>query len=159
MTIIKTLESNPNKKSHMETQRSLLIVIADDDDGHAELIIDSLEQSGITDKIIRFENGDKTWHFIENQALNYIQNGNIRVLVLLDIKMPGLNGIEVLKRIKSHENLKTIPVVMLTTTDDPVEIEECYRIGCNVYITKPVDFDLFSEKLNRLGLFIQSIKI
>ena len=143
----------------METQKSLLIIIADDDDGHAELIIDSLEQSGITDSIIRFENGDKTWHFIENEALNYIQTKDIKVMVLLDIKMPGLNGIEVLKRIKSHEKLKTIPVVMLTTTDDPVEIEECYRVGCNLYITKPVDFNLFSEKLNRLGLFIQSIKI
>ena len=143
----------------METQKSLLIIIADDDDGHAELIIDSLEQSGITDSIIRFANGDKTWDFIETEALNYIQNKDIKVMVLLDIKMPGLNGIEVLKRIKSHEKLKTIPVVMLTTTDDPVEIEECYRVGCNLYITKPVDFNLFTEKLNRLGLFIQSIKV
>jgi len=142
----------------MKTKKSLLIIIADDDDGHAELIIDTLEQSGITDEIIRFANGDKTWQFLQSLASNNIENDSFRVILLLDIKMPGLNGKEVLTRIRLHDTLKSIPVIMLTTTDDSLEVEECYRIGCNIYITKPIDFDLFSEKLNPIGVFIKSMK-
>jgi CheY-like chemotaxis protein len=80
-------------------------------------------------------------------------------LLLLDIKMPKMDGIEVLKRMKRDDELKDIPIMMLTTTDDPREIETCYKLGCNIYITKPIDFIQFSEILKRLGLFIQIIKI
>ena len=73
--------------------------------------------------------------------------------------MPKMDGIEVLKRMKSKEDLKDIPIMMLTTTDDPREVEACYKLGCNIYITKPVDFMKFAETLKRLGLFIQVVKI
>jgi len=76
-------------------------------------------------------------------------------VVLLDINMPRLDGIEVLQRIKEHAILRRIPVIILTTTDDPAEVERCYGYGCNVYITKPVDFSLFTETLHRLGQFLQ----
>ncbi|RPH25022.1 MAG: response regulator, partial [Bacteroidales bacterium] len=84
---------------------------------------------------------------------------NKSYLLLLDINMPKMDGVEVLRRIKADEELKEIPVVMLTTTDDPREVEACYKIGCNIYITKPVDFFKFAETLKRLSLFIQIVKI
>jgi len=88
-----------------------------------------------------------------------VRNKNKCYLLLLDINMPKMNGVEVLIRIKSDNELKDIPVIMLTTTDNPREIETCYTLGCNMYITKPVQFDKFAETLNRMGLFLQIVKI
>jgi CheY-like chemotaxis protein len=143
----------------METKKQLSIIIAEDDDGHAELVKDALEESGNLNAIIRFPDGMQTWKFLEKEAVSDMENQNKTYLLLLDINMPGMNGVEVLKRVKEHPQLKSIPVVMLTTTDDPDEIELCYKLGCNIYITKPIDFAKFSEKLRRLGLFIQVIKM
>jgi CheY-like chemotaxis protein len=73
--------------------------------------------------------------------------------------MPKIDGIEVLRQIKADLLLKKIPVIMLTTTDDPREIDYCYSLGCNSYITKPVEFGAFSEALKRLGLFLMIVQI
>jgi CheY-like chemotaxis protein len=73
--------------------------------------------------------------------------------------MPRLDGVEVLRRIKSDPDLETMPVIMLTTTDDPREVERCYELGCNVYITKPVDYAAFVEAICRLGLFLQVVTL
>lgn len=70
-----------------------------------------------------------------------------------------MNGVELLQKIKTNDNLKEIPVVMLTTTDDPREVDECYKLGCNMYITKPVQFAKLAEVLNRIGLFFQIVKV
>ncbi|NVO09156.1 MAG: response regulator [Bacteroidales bacterium] len=143
----------------MESYKEMIILIAEDDDGHAELIKEGLEESGVRNEIIRFSNGEEVWKYLSNTGDNVIRNKNKNYLLLLDINMPKMNGIEVLKRIKADENLKEIPVVMLTTTDDPREVEACYRMGCNIYITKPVDFIKFAETLKRLSLFIQIVKV
>ena len=81
------------------------------------------------------------------------------VLLLLDINMPRLDGVEVLRRIKADPETAKIPVIMLTTTDDPREVERCYELGCSVYLTKPVEYDGFIEAINRLGLFLQVVKV
>jgi CheY-like chemotaxis protein len=78
---------------------------------------------------------------------------------VLDINMPRVDGIEVLRQIKSDAKTAKLPVVMLTTTDDPREVAHCYELGCNVYITKPVDYVAFADALQRLGLFLQIVKI
>ena len=70
-----------------------------------------------------------------------------------------MNGVETLELIKKHPNMKDIPVIMLTTTDDQREVDKCYQLGCNVYITKPINFTLFAETLKRIGLFIQIMKV
>lgn len=70
-----------------------------------------------------------------------------------------MDGLEVLERIKNDDDFKSLPVIMLTTTDDPREVEKCYELGCNIYVTKPVDFLKFAETLKRLGLFIQVVKV
>lgn len=143
----------------MGNYKELIILIAEDDDGHAELIQSGLKESGVCNKILRFRNGEDIWLFLSGKATNEVRDPKRAYLLLLDINMPKLDGIEVLRRIKTDPVLKEIPVLMLTTTDDPREVEACYRLGCNMYITKPVDFIKFAEILNRMGLFIQIVKI
>ena len=141
----------------MEVYKKLIILIAEDDDGHAELINNGLIESGVKNEIIRFSNGEEVWNFFSSNDSKMIQDNNY--LLLLDINMPKMDGIEVLKLMKSDTDLKEIPIMMLTTTYDPREVEACYKLGCNIYITKPIDFNKFTEILTRLCLFIQIIKI
>ena len=143
----------------MVDYKELIILIAEDDDGHADLIKEGLEDSGVCNKTIRFINGEETWQFLSGTADKEIRDKSKNYLLLLDINMPKMDGIEVLKRMKASEDIKEIPVMMLTTTDDPREVEECYKLGCNIYITKPVEFKKFAETLKRLGLFLQVVKI
>ncbi len=143
----------------MKDYKELIILIAEDDDGHAELIKEGLEDAGVCNKTIRFSNGEEAWLFLSGTGDAEVRDRGRSYLLLLDINMPKMDGLEVLKRLKSSDDLKEIPVMMLTTTDDPREVEECYKLGCNMYITKPVDFVKFSETLKRLGLFIQIVKI
>jgi len=143
----------------MTNYKEMIILIAEDDDGHAELIYEGLQESGVCNTIIRFVNGEEVWNFLSGNSNKGVRDRNKSYLLLLDINMPKMDGVEVLRRIKADEELKEIPVVMLTTTDDPREVEACYKIGCNIYITKPVDFFKFAETLKRLSLFIQIVKV
>lgn len=137
------------------------LLIAEDDDGHAELIIDNLQEAGVRNPIIRFRNGQEALDFFFSPS-----SGNLprrergrAYMMLLDIRMPKVNGIEVLRQIKSDPALKNMPVIMLTTTDDPREIRNCYALGCSCYVTKPVDSLKFSEMLTRLGLFLPVVQV
>ncbi|MDD2806385.1 MAG: response regulator [Elusimicrobiales bacterium] len=134
----------------------LTILIAEDDDGHARLIQERFEDVGVSNPLKRFRDGAEAWEFLTGA-------GGLTVgeeyLLLLDIRMPGLDGVEVLRRMKADERLKTIPVIMLTTTDDPREVENCYKLGCSSYLTKPVEFKKFAEVVKRLGLFLMVIKV
>lgn len=143
----------------MEKYKELTILIAEDDDGHAELIMTGLKESGICNDIIRFLDGQETWDFISGKGKNKVLDKDKSYLLLLDINMPKMNGLEVLELIKNDDDINNLPVLMLTTTDDPREVEKCYKLGCNVYITKPVDFTKFAETLKRLGLFIQVVRV
>jgi CheY-like chemotaxis protein len=135
----------------------LSILLAEDDDGHAELITEHLRDAGIHNPIRRFHDGDEIWHFLT--APETSDSSEERYLLLLDIRMPRVDGTEVLRRIKADERLRQLPVIMLTTTDDPHEIERCYALGCNAYITKPIEFVAFSEALRRLGLFLMVVRV
>lgn len=137
----------------------ITILVAEDDDGHAELIIDGLRDSGVGNRIVRFRDGVELFHFLDE--LKTSAPGKRRVLdylLLLDVNMPRLDGIEALERIKSDRSLRDIPVIMLTTMDDPREIERCYQLGCNLYVPKPVDFPLFAQTLHKLGMTLQIIR-
>ena len=79
--------------------------------------------------------------------------------MLLDLNLPDMSGTEILARIKSEPRMKRTPVVVLTTTDDKVEIQRCYDLGCNVYITKPVNYESFAEAIRQLGLFLAVIQV
>lgn len=141
-----------------DKQKEIMILIAEDDDGHAELAIENLREAGVHNPITRFKDGQEIWDFFTGQTLTKFEHGK-SYLILLDIRMPKLDGVEVLRRIKADENYKNIPVMMLTTTDDPHEIETCYRLGCSCFVTKPVDFNHFTEALKRLGLFIMVMRV
>ena len=138
---------------------NVTLLIAEDDDGHAELIEEYLRDAGLHTPIIRFRNGQETWNFLTGADSDPKLENQTEYLLLLDIKMPRMDGIEVLRRMKNDSHLKTIPVVMLTTTDDPREIDACYRLGCSFCITKPVDCLRFSETMRRLGLFVMAVRL
>jgi len=141
------------------THRKVTILIAEDDDGHAELIEDHLRDVGILNPITRFKNGQEIWDFLSKSGSGPHREDKQAYLVLLDIRMPKMDGIEVLRRIKEDAVLHPLPVIMLTTTNDPREIKECYDLGCNSYVTKPVNYQQFTDALKRLGLFLMIIQV
>ena len=132
--------------------REVILVLAEDDDGHAELIQRNLLRSGLTNQIHRVRDGMEAWEFLNSGAPN---NG---FLLLLDLSMPRMDGVTLLKQMKASPALSMVPVIILSTTDDPREIERCYALGCNVYVTKPVDYDAFMDAVRRLGLFLQIVQ-
>ena len=145
----------------MNKKAEIIILMAEDDDGHAELIQENLLEAGLKNDILRFINGSQLLNFFYNgfSVNNCTYSKNDLYLILLDIQMPEVDGIEVLKKLKTDPGLKKIPVIMLTTTDDDREIKKCYEFGCNCYITKPVEFSKLAETLKRLGLFILIVKV
>jgi CheY-like chemotaxis protein len=134
----------------MTSQQQPTILIVDDDEGHAILIRENLEAAGLTNRIEHFQDGQAILDFFASRP----PGAHETYLVLLDIRMPKIDGIEVLRRLKGNPELSKLPVIMLTTTDDTREVERCYELGCNVYIQKPVDYDRFAEAIRRLGLFV-----
>ena len=144
----------------MEKRHEIVIVITDDDEGHAELIREGLRDSGITTPILRFVDGEELWNFVLGKTVRgETRKKDKGYVILLDINMPRMDGIEVVTKIRQNTDTKGMPIIMLTTTDDPREVERCYQAGCSIYIVKPVDFSLFSENLRRLGLFLQIIQV
>lgn len=126
------------------------ILIVDDDEGHAILIRENLEAADSTNRIKHFCDGQAVLDFFFKER----HAPNESYLVLLDIRMPKVDGIEVLRRLKSDPELRKLPIIMLTTTDDTREVERCHQLGCSVYIQKPIDYDKFAEAIRRLGLFV-----
>ena len=131
------------------------ILLVEDDDGHASLIERNLKRAGIADEIHRVRDGQEAIDYV-CRAGCFVARGPINPrLVLLDINMPRLDGVEVLRQMKTNEHARTIPVVMLTTTDDPREIDRCYKLGCNAYIKKPIEYGGFVGVVRSLGTFLQ----
>jgi CheY-like chemotaxis protein len=119
----------------------------------------NLKRAGIANRIIHFEDGDETLEFLFGDDNGPHREPDSSYLLLLDIRMPKVDGIEVLKRIKENEATRKIPTIMITTTDDPLEIEKCYDLGCNSYIVKPVLYDNFVDAVRQLGLYLMIIEV
>ncbi|CAB3757634.1 response regulator [Paraburkholderia solisilvae] len=143
------------------------IVLVEDDDGHATLVERNLRRAGISNGFVRFADGQQALDYFfgdrpplgENAGKYPPRDDLTNYVVLLDLKMPRVDGFEVLRRLKESPATAAMPVIVLTTTDDPREIERCYELGCNVYITKPVEYDAFIEAVRRLGFFLQVVKL
>jgi CheY-like chemotaxis protein len=134
------------------------IIIVEDDDGHATLVERNLRRAGLTNPVLRMRDGQEAIdYFFGPDAAPYPRHPDS--VLLLDINMPKVDGVELLRRLKSDARTAMIPTIMLTTTDDPREIERCYQLGCNVYVTKPVEYEAFMEAVRRLGFFLQIVKI
>jgi CheY-like chemotaxis protein len=130
-------------------------LIVDDDAGHALLIRENLEQSGVTNEIRHFKDGQAVLDFLFARACGDPLPESQSYLMLLDIRMPKVDGIAVLRQVKQDEELRKLPIIMLTTTDDPREVERCHQLGCNAYVHKPVNHERFVHTLRQLGGLIQ----
>ena len=135
------------------------IVMIEDDEGHARLIERNIRRSGVNNEIVPFANGTDALAYLMSVNQDRAHDNPKALLILLDLNLPDMTGIEILRRVKEHPQLKCAPVVVLTTTDDAQEIKRCYELGCNVYVTKPVNYDNFANAIRQLGLFFSVIKV
>jgi DNA-binding response OmpR family regulator len=134
------------------------IIMIEDDEGHARLIEKNIRRAGISNDIHHFTDGNSALDYLFNAPAGPALNGP--ALILLDLNLPDMSGIDILTRIKAADSaLKRTPVIVLTTTDDKVEIQRCYDLGANVYITKPVDYENFAVAIRQLGLFLSVIQV
>ncbi|MEH3106850.1 MAG: response regulator [Sphingomonas fennica] len=129
----------------------------EDDEGHARLIEKNIRRAGISNQIRHFTDGTSALTYLFEDPTGPVRNGP--AMVLLDLNLPDMSGIDILAKIKAEPSLKRVPVVVLTTTDDKVEIQRCYDMGCNVYITKPVNYENFAQAIRQLGLFLSVIQV
>ena len=137
----------------MTDHRSVSIIMIEDDEGHARLIEKNIRRAGILNDIKHFTDGTSALDYLFNHAEGPALNGP--ALVLLDLNLPDMSGTDILTKIKAEDSaVKRTPVVVLTTTDDKVEIQRCYDLGCNVYITKPVNYESFAQAIRQLGLVL-----
>ena len=135
----------------------LQILLAEDDDGHAILIERNLKRAGFVNRVVRARDGQDALDLVRGNGAS--TTPGTQFLLLLDINMPRIDGIEVLRQLKADPKTARAPAIMLTTTDDPREVERCYQLGCSVYITKPVRYEDFVEALKRLGMFLEIVKL
>ena len=142
----------------MNAPLAVNIVMIEDDEGHARLIEKNIRRAGISNPVHHFLDGTSALRFLYEDARGPVRNGP--ALILLDLNLPDMSGIDILARIKGEGSpLRRAPVVVLTTTDDKLEIQHCYDLGCNVYITKPVNYENFATAIRQLGLFLSVIQV
>lgn len=142
----------------MNAHRPVTIVMVEDDEGHARLIEKNIRRAGISNDIKHFLDGGAALTYLFEAPEGPALNGP--ALILLDLNLPDMSGTDILTRIKADDSpLRRTPVVVLTTTDDAREIQRCYDLGCNVYITKPVNYENFADAIRQLGLFLSVIQV
>jgi CheY-like chemotaxis protein len=135
------------------------IVMIEDDEGHATLIERNIRRAGVNNPIVPFTNGSSALEFLFGEDGSGAKHAGSSLLILLDLNLPDMTGVDILTKLKSNEHLKRVPVVVLTTTDDQREIQRCYDLGANVYITKPVDYVGFAAAIRSLGLFFSVMQV
>jgi CheY-like chemotaxis protein len=139
--------------------QAVTIVMIEDDEGHARLIQKNVRRAGIHNEIVHFTHGNAALDYLLGTERSGLARAGQPHLILLDLNLPDMTGIDILRKVKSNPHSHRIPVVILTTTDDKVEIDKCYELGANVYITKPVDYEGFATAIKSLGLFLSVIQI
>ncbi|MBF0140392.1 MAG: response regulator [Magnetococcales bacterium] len=138
----------------MKDIQPVTVVMVEDEDAHATLIERNLRRGGIINPIVRLKNGQEVLDFLFNQGQF---TGHVRpshLLVMLDLNMPEVDGYQVLHTMKHHEETRLIPVVILTTTNDPHEVQRCYELGCNNFVSKPVDPVAFAKTIQSMGVMM-----
>jgi CheY-like chemotaxis protein len=133
------------------------ILLAEDDDGHAALTRRNIERAGFGGEVLRMRDGQELLESLDQAR--YRKLAGRRIVVLLDIRMPKVDGFEALSRIKSNPRTQPIPVYMFTTTDNPVEISRAFRLGCNAWVTKPVAYEAFASTIGRLCEFLKTAQV
>lgn len=130
------------------------ILLVEDNPDHAELVMRSFEQHKIANKIIQAGNGEEALDFLFRRG-NYTDpiTAPRPNVILLDLRLPRVNGLEVLKEIKSDPEIRKIPVVILTTSEAEQDVAKAYEHHANSYLVKPIDFDKFTELMDELGFY------
>lgn len=143
----------------MTNGKPVSIVMIEDDEGHARLIEKNIRRAGVSNEIIPFANGTDALNYLLGPDGSGSVSAGRQLLILLDLNLPDMGGVDILEKVKANIHTKRSPVVVLTTTDDSREIQRCYDLGANVYITKPVDYDGFAHAIRQLGLFFAVIQV
>ena len=143
----------------MPDQHPITILLVEDDPGHTRLIEKNLRRASITNEILAIADGQQALDYLFSQGQYARSERRSPLLVLLDLNLPGLDGYQVLEQMKRDDRTRRIPVVILTTTDNAHEVDRCYDLGCNVYMTKPVDYDKFSEVIRKIGMFLSVVTV
>ncbi len=131
-------------------KNSTKILLVDDDEAHTVLIKRSLKKSGIENEISSFINGQQVLDFVFSEQ-QQISN----IIIILDINLPGISGVEVLRKLRLSRRTRELSVIMLTTTDEPKEMEACHKLGCNAYFVKPIEHFEFVKKMAELAEFLK----
>lgn len=139
--------------------KEVTIVMIEDDEGHARLIEKNIRRAGVSNEIQSFEHGKSALDYILGEDRSGQVSADRYLLILLDLNLPDMSGTDILQQIKENANTRHLPVVILTTTDDEMEIQRCYDLGANVYITKPVDYEGFANAIRQLGLFFSVMQV
>ena len=140
-------------------KKDSLILIAEHDKRHFDLIRDNLLRAGVHNKMLYFANGQEILDFFFDMDKGIVKERNDQEYVLLlDVCLPGVDGVEVLEKIKQDKKLKKIVVIILTATDDQHTIERCYNLGCSTYILKPTEQQDFEETIQKLGCFLSFVE-
>lgn len=140
-------------------KQSILIMLVEDDEGHQVLIRESLRVAGIANDVTQMSDGQQAWDYLTRRGPYQRPADSPRPgLILMDIKMPKLDGYALLGKIKTDPQLRAIPVLMLTSTEDQVEVNRCYTLGANGYIVKPIRYEEFQDRVKSLGLFLDIVR-
>ena len=139
--------------------KPVTILMVEDDEGHARLIEKNIRRAGVNNEIMPFVNGTDALNFLFGPDGSGEVSAHRHLLILLDLNLPDMTGVSILEKVKANPHTKRTPVVVLTTTDDEREIQRCYDLGANVYITKPVDYDGFANAIRQLGLFFSVMQV
>ena len=135
------------------------ILLIEDDLGHARLIEKNVRRAGVNNAIVPLVDGTAALEHLFGVDAAGQRRVQLPMLVLLDLNLPDMSGTDILARIKADDLLRRAPVIVLTTTDDSVEIQRCYDLGCNVYITKPLGYESFANAIRQLGLFLAVMQV
>jgi len=129
------------------------ILLVDDSPHDVELTLAALEQNRLANEVVVARDGEEALDYLYRRGIFKLRSAGHPAVVLLDLKLPKVDGLEVLKQIKGDEDLRAIPVVMLTSSREEKDLVQSYNLGVNAYVVKPVDFHDFVESLKELGLF------
>jgi CheY-like chemotaxis protein len=135
------------------------IVMIEDDEGHARLIERNIRRAGVTNEIVPVASGHEALEYLLGEDGSGSVHSKRALLILLDLNLPDMSGVDILTKIKTNTHIRRSPVVVLTTTDDEREIQRCYDLGANVYITKPVNYESFANAIRQLGLFVAVMQV
>jgi DNA-binding response OmpR family regulator len=129
------------------------ILIVEDDPKDVELTITALEEYNLANEVIVTRDGEEALDYLYSRGKYASRPNDLPAVMLLDLKLPKVDGLEVLRQVKSDENLKLVPVVVLTSSREEKDLISSYRLGVNAYVVKPVDFHEFVNAIKELGVF------